>query len=149
TRHPSQIILRTFTHLAALYLLCHILRCRTKNHGTKPHSEESEIVMASGRHFHLSRPPLRNAPLSVVRTTPRRLLSIGHSYVVGGNRQLAHAIQRVARGRWEVQVAAPSYFHGSNDLRPVSFAPVAEESCPVTPIPAYLTRFVHLFAFNW
>src|SRR5581483_3486711 len=91
----------------------------------------------------------RNSPLSVVKARPRRLLSIGHSYVVGGNRQLAHAIQRVSRGRWEIQVAAPNYFHGGNDLRPVSFSPVSSEICPVSVIPAYLTRFVHLFTYGW
>ncbi len=79
---------------------------------------------------------------------PRRLLSIGHSYSVGGNRQLAHAMQRAAGARWEVHVAAPSYFHGGNDLRPVAFAPAAGELCPVTPLPAYLTRYVHLFAYG-
>ena len=79
----------------------------------------------------------------------RRLLSIGHSYTVGTNRQLAHAIQRAAGTRWEVHVAAPSYYHGGNDLRPVAFAPVEGELCPVTPLPAYLTRYVHLFAYGW
>ena len=81
--------------------------------------------------------------------TPRRLLTIGHSYVVGANRQLAHAIQRVAGPRWEVEVAAPAYFHGGNDLRPVTLTPSPEEPCPVTPVPAYLTRSVHLFFYNW
>jgi glycosyltransferase involved in cell wall biosynthesis len=80
---------------------------------------------------------------------PRRLLSIGHSYVVGANRQLAHAIQRVAGARWQVEIVAPSYFHGGNDLRPVAFALSAAEPCPVTPVPAYLTRSVHLFFYNW
>ena len=49
---------------------------------------------------------------------PRRLLSIGHSYVVAGNRRLAHAIHHAAEGRWEVVAAAPTYFHGQRDLRP-------------------------------
>lgn len=80
---------------------------------------------------------------------PRRLLSIGHSYVVGANRRLAHAMQRAGRDRWEVHVAAPSYFHGSNDLRPVTFTPWPDEPCPVTALPAHLTRFVHLFTYGW
>jgi glycosyltransferase involved in cell wall biosynthesis len=91
----------------------------------------------------------QNSPLSVVKARTRRLLSIGHSYVVGGNRQLAHAIQRVSRGRWEIQVAAPNYFHGGKDLRPISFSPAPRELCPVNTVPTYLTRFVHLFAYGW
>ena len=79
---------------------------------------------------------------------PRKLLSIGHSYAVGVNRRLAHAIQRAAGDTWEVETAAPSYFHGGYDLRPITFAPIAGELCPVTPIPAYLTRFVHIFAYS-
>jgi len=82
-------------------------------------------------------------------TRPRRLLSIGHSYVVGANRQLAHSIQQVAGPRWEVEIASPSYFHGGNDLRPVTFTPRPDEPCPATPIPAYLTRYVHLFGYGW
>jgi hypothetical protein len=82
-------------------------------------------------------------------TRPLRLLSIGHSYVVGANRRLAHAIQQVAGDRWEVEIAAPAYFHGGNDLRPVAIAPIPNEPCPVTAIPAYFTRKVHLFAYNW
>ena len=78
---------------------------------------------------------------------PLRLLSIGHSYAVGANRQLAHAIQRAAGGRWEVQIAAPSYFRG-NDLRPVAYEPAEGEVAPVTPIPAYLTRYIHTFAYS-
>jgi glycosyltransferase involved in cell wall biosynthesis len=78
----------------------------------------------------------------------RRLLTIGHSYVVAGNRRLAHAIQRAAGGTWEVHVGAPDYFHGGRDLRPVRFTRPGPEPCPVTPLPARLTRFVHLFTYG-
>ncbi len=81
--------------------------------------------------------------------TPRRLLSVGHSYVIGANRALAHAMQRVGGGRWEVHVVAPSNFHGKEDLRPAVFAPQPDEPCPVVPVPAYLTRLVHLFLYGW
>jgi glycosyltransferase involved in cell wall biosynthesis len=82
-------------------------------------------------------------------STPRRLLSIGHSYVVGINRRLGHEMQRVGGSRWEVELAAPAFFHGGKDLRPVTFSPVPGEPCPVTALPAYLTRFIHVFAYNW
>jgi glycosyltransferase involved in cell wall biosynthesis len=47
-----------------------------------------------------------------------------------------------------VQVAGPAYYHG-NDLRPVTFAPLPGELCPASAIPAYLTRFVHVFFYGW
>ena len=79
---------------------------------------------------------------------PRRLLSIGHSYVVAGNRRLAHAVQKAAGRRWEVHVAAPDYFHGGRDLRPVALSPAGAEPCPLAALPARLTRSVHLFSYG-
>src|SRR5262245_18578259 len=97
-------------------------------------------------HARQGRLPRRDSGLN---GTPRRLLSVGHSYVVGANRALAHAIHREGRGRWEVRVVAPAYFHGTNDLRPVAFSPRPGEPCPVEAVPAYLTRYVHVFAYSW
>ena len=79
---------------------------------------------------------------------PRRLLSIGHSYVVAGNRRLAHAVQKAAGRRWEVHVAAPDYFHGGRDLRPVALSAAGAEPCPLVALPARLTRSVHLFSYG-
>ena len=45
----------------------------------------------------------------------KRLLTIGHSYVVALNRRLPDEIARQASGRWSVTVAAPAHYHG--DLR--------------------------------
>src|SRR5438045_1728958 len=84
----------------------------------------------------------------VVELGPRRLLSIGHSYVVAGNRRLAHAVQRAAGRRWEVHVAAPDYFHGGRDLRPVALSAAGAEPCPLVALPARLTRSVHLFSYG-
>src|SRR5579883_2802563 len=78
----------------------------------------------------------------------RRLLTIGHSYVVNSNRRLADAIRRSAGDRWEIHVAAPRYFHGSRDIRPVEFKPGAGEEYRVVPLPAHLTRYVHLFVYG-
>lgn len=80
---------------------------------------------------------------------PRRLLTIGHSYVVSMNRRLAHEMSRAGGEKWEVAAAAPEYFHGGNDLRPVSFQLQPDEPCPVFPIPSYSTRRVHLFSYHW
>jgi phosphatidylinositol alpha-1,6-mannosyltransferase len=68
--------------------------------------------------------------------------------VIGANRALAHAVQQVGGGRWEVQVVAPRYFHGKEDIRPAVFTPRADEPCEVTPIRTYLTRFVHVFSYG-
>ena len=81
-------------------------------------------------------------------TQTRRVLSIGHSYAVGANRALAHAISREGGDRWDVRVVSPRYFHGKNDLRPVAFSSGADEPCTVEAIPAYLTRFVHVFSYG-
>src|SRR5262249_14957560 len=89
-----------------LRIACYV---SSKTHGTLAAPAGSEGVM-NRRQLPRRRPPA--PPPLAVNTTTRRLLSIGHSYVVGGNRQLAHAIQRAAGQRWEVQVVAPAYFHG-------------------------------------
>jgi glycosyltransferase involved in cell wall biosynthesis len=87
-------------------------------------------------------------PGDLLTRSPRRLLSVGHSYVIGANRALAHAVQRAAGDDWEVRVLTPRYFHGRDDLRPAAFSPRPDEPCPVVPIPAYLTRFVHIFGYG-
>jgi glycosyltransferase involved in cell wall biosynthesis len=86
--------------------------------------------------------------MSTPPTTPRRLLTVGHSYALGVNRRLAHAIQAAGRGRWEVTVAAPRYFHGQNDIRPAVLDARPDEPVPVVPVNAYLTRRVHLFWYG-
>ena len=91
----------------------------------------------------------RIAAEPIMTLKPRRLLTVGHSYVVGINRRLAHAMQQHGRGRWEILCVAPTYFHGCNDLRPVTFAALPDEACPVRAVPAYLTRLVHLFGYSW
>jgi glycosyltransferase involved in cell wall biosynthesis len=79
---------------------------------------------------------------------PRRLLSIAHSYVVALNRRLAHEMARVGGRDWEVTAAAPTFFHGGRDLRPVYLEPLACEPCRLVPVPAYLTRKVHVFFYG-
>ena len=79
---------------------------------------------------------------------PRQLLSIAHSYVVANNRRLAHEIACAGKGKWEVTAVAPQYFHGGRDLRPVFLEQISEESCRLVALPAYLTRFIHLFVYH-
>ena len=79
-------------------------------------------------------------------TAPRRLLTIGHSYVVALNRRLAHEMARTGSGRWDVTAVAPRFMAG--DLRPILLEPAPGEACRLEPVPAYLTRRVHLMAYG-
>jgi glycosyltransferase involved in cell wall biosynthesis len=81
-------------------------------------------------------------------TRPKTLLSIAHSYVVALNRRLAHEMAQVGQGQWEVTAVAPTIFHGKDDLRSVEFEPGCQEACRVVAVPAYLTRFVHIFTYG-
>jgi len=76
----------------------------------------------------------------------RKLLSIGHSYVVALNRRLAHEMARVGARTWEVTAVAPSYYHG--DMRPVMLEPFDSEPCRLVPVAAYLSRRAHLFFYG-
>ncbi|HEU4454162.1 MAG TPA: glycosyltransferase family 4 protein [Longimicrobium sp.] len=69
---------------------------------------------------------------------PRRLLTIGHSYVVANNRRLAHAMAVAGAGEWEVTAVAPARYPG--DLRPIELEPMEGEACRVVPLPV---RFAH------
>jgi glycosyltransferase involved in cell wall biosynthesis len=73
---------------------------------------------------------------------------MGHSYVVSMNRRLAHEMACVGADRWEVTAAAPTYFHGGNDLRPVTLQVSEAEPCPLVPLRAYLTQRVHVFVYG-
>ncbi|HVK12260.1 MAG TPA: glycosyltransferase family 4 protein [Gemmataceae bacterium] len=89
-----------------------------------------------------------NRPAALTTARCRRLLSLGHSYTLGVNRRLAHAIQAAGGGRWEVVAAAPTYFHGYQDLRPSVLDATGDEPTRVVPLNAYLTRRVHLFCYG-
>ena len=57
---------------------------------------------------------------------PLRLLTLGHSYVVGTNRALARAMAAAGAGEWEVACAAPQAFPG--DLGPIRLEPQPGEA---------------------
>jgi phosphatidyl-myo-inositol dimannoside synthase len=63
---------------------------------------------------------------------PRRLLTLGHSYVVGTNRRLAQAMAAAGAGEWEVTAAAPASFPG--DLGPISLDPAPGERVEALPV---------------
>jgi glycosyltransferase involved in cell wall biosynthesis len=72
----------------------------------------------------------------------KRLLTIGHSYVIAGNRRLAHEMAVQGRGRWEVTAAAPERL--AADLRGVTLEPIADEACTVGPLGVRLGSSPHL-----
>jgi glycosyltransferase involved in cell wall biosynthesis len=76
----------------------------------------------------------------------KRLLTIGHSYVVTLNRRLADEMARQGRGRWSVTAAAPASYHG--DLRRIALEAGFAEACDVRRMPAHLTRFPHLMFYG-
>jgi glycosyltransferase involved in cell wall biosynthesis len=79
-------------------------------------------------------------------SAPRRLLTVGHSYVVALNRRLADEMARAGAGRWEVVAAAPAFMHG--DLRPIPLEPLPGEACRLEPVRVYGSRFVHTMGYG-
>ena len=76
----------------------------------------------------------------------KRLLSIGHSYVVGVNRRLADEMARQGGDRWSVTAGAPATYAG--DLRRIALAPREGEACRVAPLRTRLDRFPHLMFYG-
>ena len=64
--------------------------------------------------------------LSCAENRLKRLLTIGHSYVVAQNRRLAHEMALEGAGEWDVTVAAPSRLRG--DLRDIELEPFPAEA---------------------
>jgi glycosyltransferase involved in cell wall biosynthesis len=78
---------------------------------------------------------------------PKRLLTLGHSYVVALNRRLAREMSRAGGSKWEVTCAAPKYFHGGSDLAPIELVRTADDSRLIE-LSAYLTSRVHVFSWG-
>lgn len=73
---------------------------------------------------------------------PARLLTIGHSYVVGLNRRLAHEMALAGEGRWEVTAVAPRELPG--DLRDIVLEPISNERSQVVGLPMAASRAPHV-----
>ena len=76
----------------------------------------------------------------------RRLLTVGHSYVISLNRRIAHEMARVGAKEWDVTCVAPRSYHA--DYRFEHFSPLADEPCRSLAVPAYATKHVHVFAYG-
>lgn len=76
----------------------------------------------------------------------KAILTVGHSYVVGLNRRLAHEMAVAGAGQWDVTVAAPRTYAG--DLGRLELTPMAGEACRVVPVKAHLDRSPHLMFYG-
>jgi glycosyltransferase involved in cell wall biosynthesis len=76
----------------------------------------------------------------------KRLLTIGHSYVVAANRALAHQMAIEGRGAWQVTAVAPAHYRG--DLRPIAAEPIANEASTLETLPVRFDRVPHLMWFG-
>lgn len=76
----------------------------------------------------------------------KRLLTIGHSYVVAANRRLAHEMALAGAGEWEVTAVAPERFPG--DLRPITLEPIEGEACRTVAVPVRFASQPHLMRYG-
>jgi glycosyltransferase involved in cell wall biosynthesis len=77
---------------------------------------------------------------------PRRLLSIGHSYVVALNRKLPQEIARESGGAWEVTAVAPSFVQSG--LGPTGIEIQNGEQLSLKILPTHLTGFPQLLFYG-
>ncbi len=75
----------------------------------------------------------------------RRLLTIGHSYVVALNRRLADEMAKVGQADWDVTAVAPQFMNG--DLRPIEVEPLPGESCKLISLPVRFSAKPHVMYY--
>lgn len=80
--------------------------------------------------------------LSGTEARLKRLLTIGHSYVVAQNRRLAHEMARQGAGEWDVTAAAPARLRG--DLREIQLERIPSEACAVIALDVRFESHPHL-----
>lgn len=76
----------------------------------------------------------------------KRLLTIGHSYVVATNRMLAHHMALSGAGEWEVTAVAPVQYRG--DLRPIAAERIDGEACALETVRVRLDAAPHLMWYE-
>lgn len=76
----------------------------------------------------------------------KRLLTIGHSYVVALNRRLAHEMALAGQGRWSVTAAAPFEYPG--DLRRIALERFDGEASALVPLGTRAARMPHLMLYR-
>jgi phosphatidylinositol alpha-1,6-mannosyltransferase len=76
----------------------------------------------------------------------RRLLTIGHSYVVGLNRRLAHEMAIAGGDSWQVTAVAPQRYRG--DLGPIDVSRGSSEKNDLRTVRAVYQRVPHLMRYQ-
>src|SRR3954453_19365380 len=79
-------------------------------------------------------------------TKPRRLVTLGHSYVISANRRLAHEMAVQGGGSWQVTALAPASYRG--DLGRVRTQPFEGEANELKTVGVHLDRVPHLMWFS-
>lgn len=77
---------------------------------------------------------------------PKKLLSIGHSYVVTLNRRLVNEMAKIGGDEWEITVVAPRYVKG--DLRPIHLETDEHDICKFRSLPLYLSQKPHIMFYG-
>jgi phosphatidylinositol alpha-1,6-mannosyltransferase len=77
---------------------------------------------------------------------PRRLLTIGHSYVVAANRRLAHEMAVQSNGAWQVTAVAPARYRG--DLGSIAVQPIDADASRLEPLAVHFDRIPHLMWYG-
>jgi glycosyltransferase involved in cell wall biosynthesis len=75
---------------------------------------------------------------------PLRVVTVGHSYIVGLNRAVMARVAR--RPGIELTIVAPNFFHG--DLRPLHLEETPGEAYELRGITARLTNYIHIFYYK-
>ena len=84
--------------------------------------------------------------MSAERAPRKRLLTIGHSYVVRRNRELAHALARAGGDDWEVNAVAPLHFPG--DFGALQLNVANESGLRVHGVDVKLAHRIHLMRYH-
>lgn len=79
-------------------------------------------------------------------TDPRRVLTIGHSYCVRRNRELAEAMHAAGGNAWSITIAAPDRFPG--DLGAISTRRDGGERAGLSLLPVHGARRIHLMRYG-
>ncbi len=77
----------------------------------------------------------------------RKILSIGHSYIVGVNRRLVNEMSRISAGKWEVCAIAPTKL--TNDFRDFEYRSEPTDICKITDLPVYFDTPIHVMSYDW
>lgn len=77
-----------------------------------------------------------------MESSPRRLLAIGHSYIVPLNRCLTNEMARIGRADWDITIVSPLALKG--DFRPLIFEKDAGNRCSVEGVPVLFDQILQL-----